>query len=334
MNGHLVISLDLEKRWGIFDQKPLESYKPNLINVDRVVDRLLELSEKYGVKLTFATVGFLFAENKQDLLSYAPEMKPTYKDMNYSPYGLLDDIGEDEADDPYHYGQTAIQKIKAIGTHEISTHTFCHFYCHEWGQTPEQFEADLKAAIEIAKSSGIDIKTIVFPRNMIEAHKDFDIPYLDICEKYGLTAFRGKEKAYIYNIHTTKPYHGWYIFKFLRILDSYINVTGFNTYKLKRTYPNRNLVNLPSSRLLRVYNKKLKALEPLKLSRIKNAMRHAAKRGELFHLWWHPHNFGMDMDENFDNLEDIFKEYARLHDKYDFESDTMAGLSEKILQQS
>ncbi|WP_298899288.1 polysaccharide deacetylase family protein [uncultured Psychroserpens sp.] len=330
MNGHFVISLDYEIHWGVFDKKSVDEYRENLANVGKVIDRLLEMSDAYGVKITFSTVGFLFAKDKNDLLNHLPKHKPTYLHKKFSPYPLIDSIGDNEDNDPFHYAISGIKKIRDNGNHEIGTHTFCHFYCHEHGQTVEQFDEDLKAAIAIAQPLGIDLKSIVFPRNMIEADKPIDKPYLDVCHKHGITSFRGKEKAYIYNIHTTKSYHGWYIFKFLRLLDSYVNVTGANTYNTKEINQNKDVLNLPSSRLFRAYSSKLKFLEPLKIRRIKKAMTHAAKKNELYHLWWHPHNFGTQMDDNFKNLEEVFKTYQKLNEKYGFESETMTGLATKI----
>lgn len=330
MNGHFIISLDYEIHWGVFDKKTVDDYRENLISVTKVIDKLLELSDMYGVKLTFSTVGFLFAENKKNLFEFLPENKPTYKNETFSPYSLLDSIGNNEIDDPFHYALSKIKDIKANGNHEIGTHTFCHFYCHEHGQTVDQFDDDLKSAINIAKPLDIDIKSIVFPRNMIEADKTLDKPYLDVCLKHGIESFRGKEKASIYTIHTTKFYHGWYIFKILRLLDTYISVTGSNTYKVEVINKDKKIYNLPSSRMLRAYSSKLKFLEPLKIRRIKKGMTHAAKHNEMFHLWWHPHNFGTQMEENFKNLEDIFKTYKKLNETHDFESETMSGLAKKI----
>jgi hypothetical protein len=330
VNGHFIISLDYEIHWGVFDKKTVDDYRENLISVTKVIDKLLELSDMYGVKLTFSTVGFLFAENKKNLFEFLPENKPTYKNETFSPYSLLDSIGNNETDDPFHYALSKIKDIKANGNHEIGTHTFCHFYCHEHGQTVDQFDDDLKSAINIAKPLDIDIKSIVFPRNMIEADKTLDKPYLDVCLKHGIESFRGKEKASIYTIHTTKFYHGWYIFKILRLLDTYISVTGSNTYKVEVINKDKKIYNLPSSRMLRAYSSKLKFLEPLKIRRIKKGMTHAAKHNEMFHLWWHPHNFGTQMEENFKNLEDIFKTYKKLNETHDFESETMSGLAKKI----
>ena len=259
-------------------------------------------------------MGFFFAENKKELLNYAPENKPTYINKDFTPYPLIDTIGNNEAEDPFHYALSGIKKIKANGNHEIGTHTFCHFYCHEHGQTVAQFDDDIKAAINIAKPLGIDIKSIVFPKNQMNPDDDIDKPYLQACIKHGITSFRGKEKSFIYNIHSTKKYRNFFIFKALKLLDAYVNLTGSNTYNLNAINKNSTIVNIPSSRLFRAYSSKLRFLESLKVKRITNAMKTAAKQNEMFHLWWHPHNFGANLDENFHNLETVFKAYKKLNE--------------------
>lgn len=330
MNGHFVISLDYEIHWGVFDKKSVDEYRENLENVGKVIDRLLDLSHKYDIKLTFSTVGLLFAKNKNDLLNYLPEKKPTYTAEKLNPYRLIDSIGNDENEDAFHYAMSGIKKIKENGNHEIGTHTFCHFYCHEQGQTVEQFDNDINAAVAIAKASGINIKSIVFPKNQMNPGDDIDKPYLQVCKNHGITSFRGKEKSFIYNIHSTKAYRNLFIFRALKPLDAYFNITGSNTYDVKEINRGCIIHNIPSSRFFRPYNTKLKFFESLKLRRIKKAMVYAAKHNEVFHLWWHPHNFGAHIDENFNNLEAVFKTYKTLNETYGFESETMSGLTNKI----
>ena len=65
-NGYFVISLDFELHWGIFDHTSVNDYKDNLDKVSSVIKRLLVLCKKYNVNLTFSTVGFLFASNKEE----------------------------------------------------------------------------------------------------------------------------------------------------------------------------------------------------------------------------------------------------------------------------
>jgi hypothetical protein len=330
MNGHFILSLDFEKHWGVFDKRSVESYKRNLENVDVVITKLLELADEYDVKLTFATVGFLFAKNKDELIKFSPQNKPTYFNKKRSPYHLIKSIGNSVQDDPFHYALPSIEKIKANGNHEISTHTFCHYYCHEVGQTVQQFEDDLKSSIAIAESKDIKIESIVFPRNMIRSDKETDKQYLNACYKHQIKSYRGKEKAFFQNIYTTKFYKNWYLFKIMRLIDSYFNISSHNTHKVELLYKNDSPLNLPSSRFLRPYSKTLSFLEPLKIRRINKAMEFAAKHNEMFHLWFHPHNFGTDTKENFLNLESIFKKYKALNVQYNFESETMSGLTKKV----
>ncbi|MGY0392422.1 polysaccharide deacetylase family protein [Bizionia sp. KMM 8389] len=320
-NGYFVISLDFELFWGLFDVKTTSNYHENLKNVHEVIPRLINLADSYNITLSFATVGFLFSKNKQELLESLPELKPNYLNKQFTPYPLIENVGKNEKVDPYHYAASLIELIKDNRNHEIASHTFSHFYANEDGQTQEEFEADVIAAIKIAAKKNITIKTIVFPRNQINED------YLKICSKYGIVSFRGTEKHWMYNTYDTerldKP-----ILKAFRLLDAYINISGYNTTAIKDLKVSHGIVNIPSSKFFRPYSSSLKFLEPLRISRIKKGLTKAAKQNALYHLWWHPHNFGKNMDENFKNLESIFKHYRQLHEQFNLQSISMSNLAE------
>ena len=115
----------------------------------------------------------------------------------------------------------------------------------------------------------------------------------------------------------------------MRLSDSYVNLSGHNTYnkeKLGKEAP----YNIPSSRFLRPYNPYLKVFEGLRLKRILKGMEHAAKKGELYHLWWHPHNFGKFQEENLSFLEKILRHYQALSENYGFRSKTMGEIAEEL----
>lgn len=315
--GHLVISLDFELFWGVFDVRSLESYSTYLDKVSKIVPRLLKLSDKYNIKLTFATVGFLLSKNKEELIQYSPKTKPNYSNSNFSPYRLLDKIGNDETVDPYHYATSLVSQIQKNGNHEIGSHTFCHYYCNEAGQTAEEFEADLLASIEIAKQHDISIKSIVFPRNQVNES------YLKICAKHGVLSYRGIEDHWMYNTKDTKQL-GKTRNRIYRLIDTYLNISGHNTHELEAHH---GLINIASSRFLRPYSSKLSFLENLKIERIKRGMTYAAKQKQVYHLWWHPHNFGDNTDQNFKALEELFIHYNMLKSTYNFNCKTMSDLA-------
>jgi hypothetical protein len=73
------------------------------------------------------------------------------------------------------------------------------------------------------------------------------------------------------------------------------------------------------------------ALERLRLWRITSAMETAARRRRLFHLWWHPHNFGVDLQENLAFLREILDHFRILQDRYGMRSMTMAAVADEVL---
>ena len=64
-------------------------------------------------------------------------------------------------------------------------------------------------------------------------------------------------------------------------------------------------------------------LEELKLRRIKNSMTYAAKNNLLYHLWWHPHNFGQNTYRNMETLKSVLEHYRKLNLQFGFKSVTM-----------
>jgi len=44
----------------------------------------------------------------------------------------------------------------------------------------------------------------------------------------------------------------------------------------------------------------------------------------VFHLWWHPHNFGVNLVENIALLREILEHFRKLHSEYGMMSSAMA----------
>lgn len=319
--GKFVISLDFELFWGVRDKRTIENYGANILGVQKAIPAMLALFDKYGVKTTFSTVGFLFAKNKEELLAYCPRVQPGYLDAALSPYQSFDKVGNDEKDDPYHFGYSLLQQIKANGKQEIGTHTFCHYYCLEVGQTPEAFSQDLAAAKKIAADQGINVRSLVFPRNQ------FNEEYLSLCRDAGIDSYRGNPSSWLYTGRNKNDESR--LRRALRFIDAYINLSGHHCHT--KEYVSSSVpVNVAGSRFLRPYSKRFSFLDGLRLRRIKKAMLHAAKSNKLFHLWWHPHNFGANLQENINFLEKILAYYQRLEQQYRFNSITMSGITDEV----
>ena len=306
--------------WGVRDSKTIAGYGASILGVRRAVPRLLDLFARHRLSCTWATVGLLFFEDRAALLAALPELRPGYAERNLSPYGDLERIGETEGDDPYHFGLSLIRQIAAAPGQEIATHTFSHFYCLEPGQTVAEFRADLAAAIDAARAVGIKLESIVFPRNQ------FNAGYLDACREAGLIAWRGQERSYLYAAEGRS--HETLLKRGARLIDAYLNLSGPHGAE---PVARGGIVDVPSSRFLRPWSRGLAALEPLRLKRVLAAMRRAAAGGKVFHLWFHPHNFGLDQERNFAVLERIAAEAGRLRERHGWPSLTMAEAARRAL---
>jgi len=111
-----------------------------------------------------------------------------------------------------------------------------------------------------------------------------------------------------------------------RLIDAYVDIAG--QHVPQTTKNSSNLTNVASSRFLRPYNRKLARLDGFRMRRITRAMRTAAITGGTFHLWWHPHNFGIDLDTNMAFLSKILDFYERLASEMGMQSKAMSGLDD------
>lgn len=299
--------------WGVLDlYNP--KYSKNILEVHRVLPLILELFEQYDIHATIAYVGMLNFKDKKALLANLPSLKPNYTNNKLSPYRKSFSY---ITNDKYFFAPQLIKLICSTPNIEVGTHTFSHYYCMEEGQDINTFEQDLQQAVKQAKINGIKFRSIIFPRNQVPDN------YLHILSRYEIKTYRGNpEKLFKKN--------GGVFQRIIRLLDTFFNIVGYNTYRdenLGSKYP----INVPASRFLKPYNKKLAIFDFLKLRRIKNAMTYAAKNGEMYHLWWHPHNFGNKPNNNLKFLKKILQHYQVLNKKYNYQSMTMEKYSDKIL---
>lgn len=321
------ISLDFELHWGGFEKWPLENYKSYFLSTRKVVPEVLSFFRQYEIHTTWATVGMLFYESKSFLLRDAPTSRPSYDISELSAYNFIENhwIGDTEKEDPYHFAASLIQQIVDTPFQELGSHTFAHYYCNEEGQTVDQFRADLHAAQQSAKLFNRKLKSLVFPRNQ------FNEEYLRACFEQGFIAVRDNPRDWFWNIQSTQGESMWK--RLNRGLDAYVPVGGKNTYTIDSLQFRPGLpVCIPASRLLRPYRPKELFLNKMKITRIKNEMERAAQQGEIYHLWWHPHNFGHYPNESMKGLKEILDHFAMCREKYGMESLSMGEIAERVIK--
>jgi hypothetical protein len=306
--GSFVISLDFELMWGVRDHATRESYGGNVLGGRKAIPTMLDLFQRRGIRATWATVGALLCESKDELLARAKEAE-----AGGSRIAGLEDIGSDERRDPYYFGASLARLIASCEGQEIGTHTFSHRCALEQEETVEGFAADVAAALTQLNAWKIRCRSIVFPRNQ------YGPAHLEACRALGLSHFRGNERAWFYapapGREQTK------VRRLCRLADSYIDLSGPNIAQPGRG--DEPLANVASSRFLRPFDRRLAPLDGFRLRRIEKAMQAPAKWGGTFHLWWHPENFGRNLAENLAILTKILELFDKLQAKHGMQSRAM-----------
>jgi len=315
----LVISLDFELHWGVTERVrgSKHPYHANLYGARESVPQMLALFRERGIHATWATVGMLFAHGASDLEAFKPINRPVYERSSVNTYRVP--VGDSEQTDPLHFAPALIEQIRSTPGQEVACHTFSHYYCDEPGQNIEHFRDDLAAAKAIAARDGIDLYSLVFPRNQVLRE------YLSVVEEARLSSYRGNPPGAMYHL----PEGGWkrHAVRAIRLADSYLNITGHHTVPWSHI-ASGGIADVRASHFLRPYSSRLRALEPFRRRRVKVGLKAAAKRGEVYHLWWHPHNFGVNQQENLDALEEVLDLFDELRDRFGMQSMTMREAAE------
>ena len=317
-NAKFIISLDFELDWGVYDVKNA-TYDQNIIGARYAIPKILDLFNAYDISATWATVGMLFNKDKQSFIKYKPSKTPSYINQKLNSYQI--NIGIDEENDPYHYAYSLIKLIQQYPGQEIASHSYSHYYTTEPGQTSEEFREDIQAAKKIATDLfNTDIKSFVFPRNLMNEN------YLTILSDLNFCAYRGNPKHWAYIRGENKNF----FIRVYRFIDIFFNLSGYLCHPNLET---DDIKNIPASRFLRPFIK-IKLFNYLMLNRIKSEMLYAAKNNLMYHLWWHPHNFGINTKENLKNLKTILEYSHQLKKSYNMQSVTMYDYSISCTQSS
>lgn len=305
--GYFLFSLDTELGVGYFD---LDKERHQLFSADGRQERarirkVLDLCEKYDIHGTWAIVGHLFfagCEKCEDCLVKRWQGK-------YSSY--QEAYGTNH---PLWYGPDVVEMIQdAIVDQEIGFH----------GHTHEPFDqiSDKQAELEItewkrlAQRFGIEGASVVFPRDRVG--------HLDLLKKHGFNNYR--QDVYL-PLFFRNRYFGGYV----KTLDHILGLTTAPSYPLDLIY-DEGMLRLTSSQHLFAFNRGVdRLLDRLGLSKLRirrtiRGIKHAARKGYMFHFWAHPWEFASDGD--IAKLDAVLATVAELVDKGEMVSVTMAQMT-------
>ena len=315
MSGALVVSLDFEKQWGVRDRPIDGPYRANILGVPGSVRGSLDLFRAFDVAATWAIVGFLFARTREEREHYSPAIRPKYANPLLDPY--RDVTGADEETDPAHYAASLIREIAATPRQEIGTHTFSHFFCLESGEDmTEAFRADIASAREIMRATiGTEPRSIVFPGN--QHNPLFDA----VLREAGITCYRGNPRAWMWRPRGRDASAALGA-RAARFLDAYLPLAGMHTVSWDSIVHPDGMRDVASSFFMRPYS------GGVRMRRIIDALVHAARRDQVLHVWWHPHNFGVDTEVHLRALRTLLDAFARCRDQFGMESLTMSEIAD------
>lgn len=319
--SYFVISLDFELHWGRFDKVPLKGNERYYLQARDAVPRLCREFEAYDIAATWATVGMLFAENTEELQTYSPDKKPGYHNNLFSAYHWLEGR---KVDPRMLFAPDLIAEVLRTPKQELGSHTFAHYYTREYGHGAESFQADLQAAQKIARDKfDVGLTSLVFPRNQ------YDAPAIAIAAEEGFDAIRSNPNDWYWR----DPHDEQLIKKVFRTGDAVLPLGGKTSYPSSMVRPDDT--NMPfrvaASRFFRPYQDVMPLLNRWKIDRIKREMTRAAQQGEVYHLWWHPHNHGHHFEESFVELRMITDHFQFLQDTMGMVSVGMRGLREALV---
>lgn len=306
MRPGLIISLDFELFWGVADSRTVAGYRDNIEGEWSAIPRILALFRRYGVRATWATVGMLMCRDYAQWRELRPSVLPGYLRRSCSPYSLDAVVREYPR---LFFARPLVEQILATPGQELATHTYSHFYCGEEGATPEQFSADLACAQIIASDMGANCRSLVFPRNQVREE------FVAVLPKAGIEVYRRNPDHWLYRNGHYVP--GGMAGRMVRLADAWLPLTG--THVAHVTIAN-GLVSVPASLFLRPWPRRLAGLEFLRIARLKQAMTAAARCGGICHLWWHPHNFGVNTEQNLAVLESLLQHFVVLQDRHGMRS--------------
>ncbi len=295
--GVFVLSLDTELAWGSVHGGNLAKREALFQNTRPCINRLIKLLEKYQIRATWALVGHLFLDHCQPVngIKHPEIVRPQYPWFHDDWF--IPDPCSSFQDSPIWYGPDIVQQIiNCKAPQEIGCHTFSHIRVGEPGCSRECFASELHACHVEAERFGLNLQSLVFPRN--------SIGHLDVLADAGFTAFRGVAP----NLFERLPG------RIARICRQMGYIVPFTPPVVLPKREN-GLWNLPASYFFPSTYEWWKKLSGLSRSyKVKQGLRKASNKRSIFHLWFHPFNLASQPDKLLKDLESIFVMVCRLRD--------------------
>lgn len=284
--GCFIISLDCEGKWGMADHiGPHHDRFLTTENLENAYTRIGALFARHHVPATFAFV-MAFTLSPAEFARH----RERFVDVEIEGGNWLRHFRRQMEDGHAEgwFAPRAFDEVRARPEHEIGCHGFSHLPLGISGVGRREAEHEIGAASTVAAEKGVELRTFVFPRNLI-AHTS-------VLAAAGYTGYRGRlvqsegvsGKLSELNVAESAQAHG-----------------GWSG--TLRVIPPGHFLN---------WRRGVRKLvpRPVTVRRWRHILEDAADRGRVAHLWLHPHNV-IDGPETFDTLSSIVAYAAKLRDR-------------------
>lgn len=292
MTGVLTVSLDLELGWGSFDRGGLQRHAAAYRRTPEVVDRLCDLFAAHDVSATWAVVGHLL----EDCGGVHDASDPGRAAW------LADAPCAREADPALWHAPELVDRVRDCEVQQdVGLHGYSHLVFDEHGR--EAAAEELRAARRVAEGAGLDPASFVFPRN--------GVAHVDLLAEHGLSVYRGRDARWYEHPPTPKGAR-----RMLRFVDEAAGTCPPTV----RPRVEGDVVCVPGSQVFRPDHGAWGwTPQGTQLRRARKGLDRAAARGEVFHLWFHPFNLGVDPDPLLATLDDVLSHADDLRRSGDLE---------------
>ena len=320
--GAFVVSIDTELAWGEAHQRGASAEpvgtgtSPAGRTYDRereVIARILDILARHEIAATWAVVGHLFlAECHDNGAGPHPEIvRPNYSWLDGDWFDI--DPCTSLSDHPSFYGRDIVDAILACPTpQEIGCHTFSHLIVDDPACTPEAFTSDLAAAAIVAAQLGVELRSFVYPRNLIAQ--------VERLSEYGYRSYRGRQRSPSF---AGRP--AWQQ-RVLRMADRVYPLGGSAARPVLHA---SGVWNIPQSYYLFGPITSRRRLPTFHNRRPMARLRQAARHRSVFHMWFHPHNV-IATAGALNTLEHIFVAAAELREAGRIDILTMGALAAQL----
>jgi hypothetical protein len=310
----VVISLDLELSWGMFDL----SFDKNLLQMARWthdigVPNLLNHLTRNGLSATWAVVGAMMHDHLPDI-SKLPEFDHPHLAKPWFSYVPKDG---NELAHPEWFGAGLVRMIRqAKPEQEIAFHSFSHIPLGSPGMTRERATAEYLHCVQTAKELGISTGSFVFPRN--------SVAYLRELRDAGFTCFRDVDEL---------PIRSESIF-LTSIGTIWADFVGLAP-RLVEPSLKEGMVSIPGSLMIRYADGWRKYIpDASRLRRLTKGLERVRRSGGIFHVWFHPENLYAERPRLENVVSRFLDELGKLVCDGDVRCVTMGQLATEFLAKS